>query len=182
MKLPALCSLRTQHTRKTGNGASRVGHFSANGSSFNASRYYGIGPCAFWLCGVGTRLLQVPSCWAWKTSVAEEASGKGRCNVFARVTKFEGPPERVDELHHAVVERPLPAVRRLDGFAGALVLADRSSGKVLAVTLWESEQAMSASEESAYWFRVYSAEAADETVTSVERYEVVFSDLNRVQP
>jgi heme-degrading monooxygenase HmoA len=102
--------------------------------------------------------------------------------VFARVTKFEGPPERVDELHHAVVERPLPAVRRLDGFAGALILADRSSGKVLAVTLWESEQAMSASEESAYWFRVYSAEAADETVTSVERYEVVFSDLYKAQP
>jgi heme-degrading monooxygenase HmoA len=102
--------------------------------------------------------------------------------VFARVTKFEGSPERVDELRYAVVERVLPAARRLDGFAGVLVFADRPSGKVLAVSFWESEQAMDASEESAYWFRVYSAEAADETVTSVERYDVVFSDLNRVQP
>jgi hypothetical protein len=39
--------------------------------------------------------------------------------VFARITKFEGPPERVDELCYAVVERALPAARRLDGFAGA---------------------------------------------------------------
>jgi hypothetical protein len=102
--------------------------------------------------------------------------------VFARVTKFEGPPERVDELRYAVVERTLPAVRRLEGFAGALVLADRQNGKVEVVVLWESEQAMSATEESAYWFRAYSAEAASETVTGVERYEVVFSELNRAQP
>jgi hypothetical protein len=40
---------------------------------------------------------------------------------------------------------------------------------------------MSASEESAYWFRTYSAEAAHGRVTSVERYEVVFSDLKGVQ-
>jgi heme-degrading monooxygenase HmoA len=103
---------------------------------------------------------------------------KGRCDVFARITTFEGPPERVDELYYAVVERVLPAARRLDGFAGALVLADRQNGKVQVVALWESEQAMSASEESAYWFRIYSAETASETVTGVERYEVVFSELD----
>jgi len=97
--------------------------------------------------------------------------------VFARITRFEGPPGQVDELRSALVERTLPAVRRLDGFAGALVLADHQSGKVQVVILWESEQAMSATEDSAYWFRIYSAEAASETVTGVERYEVVFSEL-----
>jgi hypothetical protein len=97
--------------------------------------------------------------------------------VFARITRFEGPPVQVDELRSAVVERALPAVRRLDGFAGALILADHRSGKVQVIILWESEQAMGASEDSAYWFRIYSTEAASETVTGVERYEVVFSDL-----
>ena len=97
--------------------------------------------------------------------------------MFARITKFEGPPERVEELRYAVVERTLPAVGRLEGFAGALVLADRQSGNLQVIILWESEQAMSVSEESAYWFRTYSAEAASETVTSVERYEVVLSEL-----
>jgi heme-degrading monooxygenase HmoA len=103
-----------------------------------------------------------------------------RCGVFARVSTFEGHPERVDELVRAATEKVLPQLRRLDGFNGALALADRHSGKVLTLILWESEQAMRVSEGPSYWFRAYSAEAADEKVTSVERYEVVFSELNRV--
>jgi heme-degrading monooxygenase HmoA len=103
--------------------------------------------------------------------------------VFARITKFEGSPGRLDELRYAVVERTLPAVRRLEGFAGALVLADRQNGNVQVVVLWESEEAMSASEDSAYWFRTYSAEAAGERITGVERYEVIFSEvLKGAQP
>ena len=57
-----------------------------------------------------------------------------------------------------------------------LILADRQAGKVVGVALWESEEAMGASEEAAYWFRTYGAEASGERVTSVGRYEVVFSE------
>ncbi len=99
--------------------------------------------------------------------------------MFARITRFEGPSDRIEELRYAVVERALPAVRRLEGFAGAMLLADRKSGKVQVLIMWESERAMNATEDSAYWFRAYSAEAADETVTDVERYEIVFSELHR---
>lgn len=103
--------------------------------------------------------------------------------MFARITTYkEGSPERVDEFCHAVVENILPALRRFDGFEGVLVLTDRQSGKVLTVVLWESEEAMRASEESAHWFRAYGAEAAGERVTGVERCEVVFSEVRRAQP
>ena len=105
------------------------------------------------------------------------ASEKGDGKVFARITRFEGSPERLDELRYAVVERTLPAVRRLEGFAGTLVLANRQSGEVQVVIPWYNEQAMSAGEESAYWFRTYSAEAAHERITGVERYEVIFSEV-----
>ena len=97
--------------------------------------------------------------------------------MFARVTTFEGPPEHVDDFRHALVEHMLPAVRRLEGYQGMLILAERQGGKVLGLSLWESEEAMDASEEAAYWFRTYGAEAASERVTSVERYEVVFSEV-----
>ena len=97
--------------------------------------------------------------------------------MFARITKFEGSPERVEDLRYAVVERTLPAVRRLDGYRGTLVLADRQSGKVQVIVLWESEQAMDRSEDSAYWFRTYVSDTASERLTGVERYEVVFSEL-----
>jgi heme-degrading monooxygenase HmoA len=96
--------------------------------------------------------------------------------MFARVTTFEGPPEHVDDFRHAVVEHMLPALRRLEGYQGVLILADRQGGKVLGVSLWESEESMGASEEAAYWFRTYGAEAASERVTNVERYEVFFSE------
>jgi heme-degrading monooxygenase HmoA len=97
--------------------------------------------------------------------------------VFARVSTFEGRPEQVDELVHTALEKVLPQLKRYDGFNGALALADRGNGKVLTVLLWESEEAMLASEEASYWYRRYSAEAAGEEVTSVERYEVVFLEM-----
>jgi hypothetical protein len=96
--------------------------------------------------------------------------------MFARVTMFEGPREHVDDFRHALVEHMLPALRRLAGYQGVLILADRQGGKVLGISLWEGEEAMGASEEAAYWFRTYGAEAASERVTNVERYEVFFSE------
>jgi heme-degrading monooxygenase HmoA len=97
--------------------------------------------------------------------------------MFARVTTFEGPREHVDDFRHAVVEHMLPALKRLEGYQGVLILADRQGGKMLGVSLWESEESMGASEEAAYWFRTYGAEAASERVTNVERYEVVLSEV-----
>jgi heme-degrading monooxygenase HmoA len=102
--------------------------------------------------------------------------------VFARVTIGEAPPERLDEGTHEIIEHVLPALRMQEGFAGALVLVERGSGKVLGVTLWESEQAMNATEEAAYWLRVFSAEAASGMVRGVERYEVFISEVKGARP
>ncbi len=102
--------------------------------------------------------------------------------MFARVTLGKALPERLDQMTREIMEHVLPALRMQDGFAGALVLTDRGSGKVLAVTLWESEQAMNATEEAAHWLRVFSAEAAGGEVTGVERYEVLSSEVEGVQP
>ncbi len=73
--------------------------------------------------------------------------------MFARVSTFEGLPEQVDELVHTALEKVLPQLKRYDGFNGALALANRGSGKVLTILLWQSEEA-------SYWYRRYSAEAA----------------------
>jgi hypothetical protein len=95
--------------------------------------------------------------------------------MFARVSTFEGRPEQVDALVHIGLEKFLPQLKRYDGFNGALALADRGSGKVLTVLLWESEEA-------SYWYRRYSAEAAGDTVTSVERCEVVLLEMKEARP
>jgi heme-degrading monooxygenase HmoA len=97
--------------------------------------------------------------------------------MFARVSTYEGRPEQLDEMHHEGVEHVLPALEMQNGFSGGLVLADRQSGRVLAVTLWESEQALNATEDASHWMRVFSAESGGGTVSSVQRYEVLFSAI-----
>jgi heme-degrading monooxygenase HmoA len=73
-------------------------------------------------------------------------------------------------------------LKRLEGFEGSLLLANRRSGEIVAVTLWESEEAMRATEGASYWLRAFSAEAAGGEVTGLERYEVVSSEAWRAQP
>ena len=103
--------------------------------------------------------------------------------MFARITTIgEAPPERLDDMTHEIREHVLPALRQQDGFSEFLVFVERASGKVLGLTLWESEQAMNATEEAAYWLRVFSAEAAGGMITDVERYEVVFSEVKGARP
>jgi heme-degrading monooxygenase HmoA len=99
--------------------------------------------------------------------------------MFARVTTYESRPEQLDEMHHEGMEHVLPALEMQDGFSGGLVLADRQSGKFLVVTLWESDQAMDATEDASHWLRIFGAESGGGTISSVQRYEVFFSAIKQ---
>jgi heme-degrading monooxygenase HmoA len=100
--------------------------------------------------------------------------------MHARVSTFQGPtnPEQIEEGLRYARENILPQARQMDGYKGVIGLLDRQSGKSLTVTLWESEQAMHASEEEANRLRQESTEAASETVEGVERYEVAFLEVD----
>ena len=97
--------------------------------------------------------------------------------MHARVSTFEGAPEHVEELNRYATEKVVPALKQIDGYVGVLGLADRESGKVIAVTVWESEEALRASAEAANQLRSDSAEAAGESIAAVEEYEVLFSEV-----
>ena len=101
---------------------------------------------------------------------------KGGRSVFARMFTIVGRREQFDGFARAGREKVIPALRRLDGFEGLLVLADRQSGKILVVTLWESAEALRGGKEASHWFRAFGAEVAGGEVTDVERYEVVYSE------
>jgi heme-degrading monooxygenase HmoA len=103
-------------------------------------------------------------------------STRGGSSVFARMFTIEGRREQLDEFSRVGEKKILWALQRFEGFEGLLVLANHQDGQILIVTLWESEEAMRRSEEASYWFRAFSAEVAGGEVTSVERYEVVFSE------
>jgi heme-degrading monooxygenase HmoA len=92
--------------------------------------------------------------------------------MFARVSRLEGDPARTDEAITYVREKILPDARGLEGHRGMLSLIDRSTGQMMAVTFWESEEAMRATEEAANQLRGDAAAATDAAIAGVERYEV----------
>ncbi len=102
--------------------------------------------------------------------------------MFARVSRFAVSPERLQQGRRAVEDHVIPALRMQPGYSGGLLLGDPESGKVLAVSLWEDEEAMRATDEASYWFRTFGAEAAGGTVADVETYEVYRARLTHPQP
>src|SRR5919204_323766 len=95
----------------------------------------------------------------------------------ARLSIFEGSPDRLDEGTRYAREEIMPQVEQLDGYRGVLSLVDRQAGRTKLITLWESEEAMRASDEPADEFRRRAAEGAASHIVGVERYEVAVAIL-----
>jgi heme-degrading monooxygenase HmoA len=98
--------------------------------------------------------------------------------LFARVSTFQGPPDQTSEGIRVAREQILPVARLQDGFVGIYLLYERESGRSLAITLWETQEDMRASEEAALRARTASARASGDVVVGVERYEVALQELN----
>jgi hypothetical protein len=96
--------------------------------------------------------------------------------MHARVTTLSGSPGEADAGIANFRENVVPYTKS-DG-KGAILLVDRSSGKALAITLWEDEAAMQASEERANALRADAAEqmGASQQPT-VERFEVAVFEI-----
>ena len=67
--------------------------------------------------------------------------------MFASVSTYQGPPDQIDDGLRYAQENIVPSLQEVEGFEGVYLLVDRQSGKVLTITLWESEEALRASEE-----------------------------------
>lgn len=96
--------------------------------------------------------------------------------MFARVSTISGSPDRFDEMQTQVRDNVLPKAKEIPGFKGVLSMADRSSGKTVTVTFWETEQTMKDSEEAANKLREDTASELGEQILGVERFEVVLDE------
>ena len=97
--------------------------------------------------------------------------------MFARISTFQGSPDQTTEGIRLARERILPVARLQDGFKGLYLMFDQESGRSLAISLWETEEDMRASEEAAGRVKSQSASEAGETITGVERYEILLQQL-----
>jgi hypothetical protein len=98
--------------------------------------------------------------------------------MHARVTRYEGAaPETIDD-NLQTKKRVLPTeFGQTEGMKGTMFLADRQSGTVVAISLWEGEEAMRASEDEAT--RVREEVTGPGETASVERYEVALLSVEQ---
>jgi heme-degrading monooxygenase HmoA len=96
--------------------------------------------------------------------------------MFARISTLQGKPEDLEKEIQAVRNVVVPRARSLKGFKGFRMLVDRSSGKSIGVSFWETEQDMKASEQTANQIREETAQSSGAKITSVERFEIVVDE------
>ena len=102
--------------------------------------------------------------------------------MHARMTTMEGSSERLAEGLREIREDVLPQLQQQDGFKGFVVFDNRQNGELIGFSLWESEQAMQASEEVGERTRREAAETMSDTIAGVERYEVALFEVPSAGP
>jgi hypothetical protein len=93
--------------------------------------------------------------------------------MYARVTTIQGSPDKVDDAISNINDATIPALRDLDGYKGGQFMVNRETGKLVAVTLWTTSEALEASADAVKSVRSKAAEQAGGQVASVEQFEVV---------
>jgi serine phosphatase RsbU (regulator of sigma subunit) len=95
--------------------------------------------------------------------------------VFARITTLytaDPSPHWELELPNRLSVRGAKMMRQMDGFLCSYFFIDRKSGKAVAITLWESEQAMRRTEEAVKPIRQEMADGLAADIVDVGHYEV----------
>lgn len=91
--------------------------------------------------------------------------------MYARSTTVQAQPDAIDAGIAHVRDEVMPALQAMDGCVGISLLVDRESGRCIATTAWETEEAMHASAERAAPLRAQAVEAFGGTAT-VEEWEI----------
>jgi hypothetical protein len=93
--------------------------------------------------------------------------------MHVRISTIEGDAGKIDDAVAMINEEVLPVLKGIGGFTAANFLADRSSGKLIGLTFWDSESALDASVEAVNPIRTAVADAMGGKVVSVESFELV---------
>jgi hypothetical protein len=91
--------------------------------------------------------------------------------VYARSTTFLARVSSIDEGIAHIRDEVLPALTAIDGCIGLSLLVDRNSGRCIATSAWQSEEAMRSSEDQVEPIRDRAAEIFGGS-PQVERWEI----------
>jgi heme-degrading monooxygenase HmoA len=96
--------------------------------------------------------------------------------VVARVIRFEGSTQAVEEHQARAYQELLPALEEMEGFRGLIFLGAPEREAALALALWANAEAADASSEAGRALREGTTEGG-ESVASVELYEVMLFEV-----
>ncbi len=90
--------------------------------------------------------------------------------MHARVSSYQtSNPERLVEGFRSVTD----SLEEVDGFSHAYFMVDHASGKALSITIWDSEDALTASmSQAAELRRRGTAASGTAAIQSVQHYEI----------
>jgi len=92
--------------------------------------------------------------------------------MFARVRTTDGAPEKVDDGIRHFREVVAAGYKDVAGFKGAYLLVYRKSGKVMGITLWDTEANLQATEAASQRLRAAGTQVVSGTTPAPEVYEV----------
>jgi quinol monooxygenase YgiN len=98
--------------------------------------------------------------------------------MYARSTTVRGDPQSLDEAIAYMRDDVMPSVENMAGCIGLSMLCDRDSGRCIATTAWETEEAMHQSESAVHNMRERFAEMLRGT-PEVQEWEIAV--LHRLQ-
>ncbi len=100
--------------------------------------------------------------------------------MYARVTDVQVSRDKIDEGITSFQDQVLKVAKDADGYRAAFLLVDRSSGKAIGMTLWESEENRNQADAVLREVRANTLQALGvdpSTVPDPDLYEVAVSDL-----
>jgi len=101
--------------------------------------------------------------------------------MFVRSTTIHGDPASIDAGIALVRDEILPTVTGMDGCQGMALVVDRESGRGIATTAWETQEAMQATAESVAPMRARAAEIFG-GAAEVEEWEVAVMHRDHASP
>ncbi|XAS66737.1 hypothetical protein V3C33_14805 [Micrococcaceae bacterium Sec5.7] len=94
--------------------------------------------------------------------------------MFARVSTYKTSPETISD---APTEETLKRVLEIPGCRGIYFLNGKESDKALSITLWDTEEALTASQQAANSIRADTSKEQKIQILEVEEFEVTASNL-----
>jgi hypothetical protein len=92
-------------------------------------------------------------------------------NVYARSTSIQAQPSEIDAGIAYVRDEVMPALQAMEGCIGLSMMVDRESGRCIATSAWETEDALRTSTEQAAPLRERASEIFGGEV-SVDQWEI----------